>query len=363
MENLIDQIARNSSILPARSRGNCRIWFKWEGKPVFLSAGTKKPKEAREAIKAKVREWYSRLPTVASKRPEAASTGHPWATESKRFIKAQHAHSKPGYKSGVAQVLRDFGKAAEDPDVTTMTKERFREVWEGVSGKMASHTKANWLGILGAFARFLEEDEIVPKDFTKGVKRPPRKSFGKRDTIYRDEWFQMIWDELPLWVRPIWEDHWFTGMDTKDLWEFEPHKHLIDSGKGWKIWKDRAKEGEIIDQPLSSKIRVRWATIKSNSKPGSFMYAEARKRYANEKSWGNQIRKALHAAQDRLKLPKLDIKSTRHTFATRHVLRLVKGEKNAPSMDQIRRWLGHAPGSRVLENLYLKLLSLPDLMD
>ena len=197
MENLIDQIARNSSILPARARGNCRIWFQWEGKPVFLSAGTKKPKEAREAIKPKLREWFSRLPSEKPGAAPAGAIGHPWALEAKRFITLEHKHSKPAYRAGVAQVLRDFGKAAEEPDVATVTKVRFREVWEPLSEKMAAHTQANWLGILGGFARFLEEEEIVPKDFTRGVKRPPRKSFGKRDEIYRDEWFQPIWDSFP----------------------------------------------------------------------------------------------------------------------------------------------------------------------
>lgn len=363
MEDVIELLAKASRILPARAKGNCRIWFQWKGKPVFLSAGTKKPKEAREALRARLREWMDKLPKEAPAAP-VVTTAHPWEVEVTNFIKHEHKDSQEAYRDGVRQVLMDFGKAAGLPDVSAMNKDRFREVWDTIEGNKAAHTKANWLGILGAFARFLEDEiEGYPRDFTRGVKRPPKKAFGKREEIYRFDAFEPIWLELPLWVRPIWEDSWFTGMDLKDLWQFKPRKHLTNLAGDWKIWKQRAKETETIDQPLASKIKARWVKIHESSGPEDFMYKDLHKRFSDEKSLGNMVRKALYAAQKRAGYPRLDLKTTRHTFATRHVLRLVKQEKNAPSIEQIRRWLGHAPDSRVLERLYLKLLSQPHLMD
>lgn len=363
MEETIKLLAKSASILPAREKGNCRIWFTWKDKPVFISAGTKRAKDAEKVKEARIREWWDKLPKESPGAPKAPQTLHPWKVEAARFLKLEHKHSKPGYRDGVAQILEDFGAAAGFPDVTTMDKDRFREVWEGVEVGKAAHTQANWLGVLGGFARFLEKDDITGKDFTRGVKRPPRSKMGKREQIYSFDAFQPIWEALELWVRPIWEDHWFTGMDCKDLWEFQPRKHLVNVGGAWKIWKQRAKETEIIDQPLASRIKSRWIQAWEASGPEDFLYPEAHKRYANEKSWGNQVRKAVYAAQDKLKLPRLDIKTTRHTFATRHLLRLVMGEKNAPSIEQIRKWMGWAPDSRIGERIYFKLLSLPHLMD
>lgn len=333
----------------------------YEGLPVFISAGTKKPKEARALAGEKIAAWLDSKAKIKSvSRPLTVGS---WAESVKKFLLIQHAHSQPATRAGVAGILRDFAAAAEWTELNQANKEAFRTAWALVEVGRASKTKANWLGVLGSFARWLEAEEILDKDFTRGVKRPPKSSFGRRETIYQERAFQPIWEELPLWARPLWEDHWFTGMDTKDLWEFKPRKDLVNVGENWKIWKKRSKEHEIIDQPLNSNIRDRWVKLWASSGPETFMYDDLHKRFSDEKSLGNMLRKSVYAAQARRGLPKLDIKSTRHTFTTRHVLRLVNGEKNAPSLDQVRRWLGHAPDSRVLELLYLKLRSLPHLMD
>jgi integrase len=361
VKDLIEQLSRNAKILPARKKGNCRIWFMYSGKPVFITAGTKKPKEAKDRLSSNLEKWLLGRPKETA--PIAPKSLHPWEQESARFIAIQHKHSSPAYKRDVASVLRDFGKAAGMPDVCDMTKIKFREIWSSLEVGKAAHTQANWLGILGGFARWLMDEDIINFDFTRGVKRPSKRSFGKREAIYQESDFLPIWEELPLWARPLWEDHWYTGMDTKDIWQFKPKKHLLKIGSNWKIWKPRAKQAETIDQPINSKIKERWIKQWEESGPDDFMYPELHKRFSDEKSMGNMLRKSVYAAQDRRGLPRLDIKTTRHTFATRHVLRLVKGEKNAPSIDQIRLWMGHAKDSRVLERIYLKLLSRPELMD
>jgi integrase len=358
VEDVIELLAKSASILPPRARGNCRIWFTWKDSPVFISAGTKKPKEAREVLRAKIGEWLAKLPKEVPAPPQA--TGHPWKEWSQKFLESEHKHSKPGYRDGVAQVLEDFGAIVQYPDVTTMTPDVFREAWKTAEAGRKAKTWANWLGILGSFARFLVREDVIVKDFTIKVKRPPKELFGTHEEIYREEWFQPIWEALEIKWRAPWEDHWFTGMDTGDLWEIEPQKHMTETDGAWKIWKLRAKENERIDQPLSSRIRDRWIAARVSGQP--YLHMDGR-RYANAKSWGTQLRKAVRQAQAKLGLPRLDIKATRHTFATRHALRLVRGEKNAPTLDEIRRWLGQAKDSRMLEKIYLKLLSQPHLMD
>lgn len=362
MEDVINALADAATILPPRARGNCRIWFKYRGEPVFISAGTKKPKEARQVARDKIRAWLTTQPKEAPQAPAQPATAHPWKPTVQRYLSLEHEHSKEGTREEAGRNLDKLGAALGWPDAATVTKALYREKYPALRDAVAPKTWANELGEHRRFAEWLVVEEIILRNFTDGVKRPPRSSFGRREEIYRDEWFQPIWEALELKWRPWWEDHWFTGMDTKDLWEFQPRKHMAQVGAKWKIWKQRAKEAEWIDQPLSSRIAERWAKRWGECGPEDFLHPMGR-RYANAKSLGNQLRKAVHGAQAKLGLPKLDVKTTRHAFATRHLLRLVRGEKNAPTLDEVRRWLGHARDSRELERTYAKLLSNPHLMD
>jgi hypothetical protein len=358
LNEVIDLLAKSASILPARERGNCRIWFKWEGKPVFLSSGSRKPKEAREALRAKIGEWYAKLPKSAPPTPSLPVSS--MALEIERYFKLEHEHSREGTISEARYNLKELGEVLGWPDTPALTKALYRERYPALRDAVVSKTWANKLGEHRRFARFLVREEVLLRDFTEGVKRPKRSTFGKREEIYREEWFQPIWESLELHWREVWEDHWYTGMDTADLWQFDPQKHLVPIGAGLKIWKQRAKESEIIDQPLPSQIKERWA--KARESGARFLHPSGQ-RYASPKSWGNQIRKALHAAQKRHGLPLLDLKTTRHTFTTRHLLRMIRGEKNAPTVEEIQRWLGHAKGSTEIHRTYAKILSNPHLMD
>jgi integrase len=359
LKELIEQIAKAASILPARERGACRIWFTWKGKPVFISAGSRKPKEARENMRAKIGAWLAKLPQDA---PQAIVTPHPMKAEVARYLKLEHEHSKAGTLTEATRTLNKLGKVLDWPDCSALTKALYREKYPAIREPLAAKSWANELAEHRRFSKWLVREEIILRDFTDGVKRPKRSSFGTREAIYREAWFQPLWDELPHEWREPWEDHWFTGMDTKDIWEFEPLRHLLPVGNTLKIWKQRAKETEMIDQPLNSRIKARWVARLASCKPGDRLHENA-KRYASEKSWGNQFRRALHAAQKRLGLPQLDLKSTRHTFTTRHLLRQIRGEKNAPTVEEVQRWLGHAKGSAEIHRVYAKLLSNPHLMD
>lgn len=361
MESVIDLLAKTCTILPPRARGNCRIWFEWDGRPVFISAGTKKPKEARMLVKDKILAWYNTERKTREGQPKK-STGSERTLkhEMERYIQIEHEHSKIGTIQEARRNLAKLGEGLGWTETKNITKELYRSIYQSMRDKVSSKTWANELSEHRRFSKFLVREDVIDRDFTDGIKRPKRKSFGTREEIYKEEWFEKIWNELPKEWRLPWEDHWYTGMDTKDLWEFDLQKDVIPTSQGWKIWKRRAKEDEIIDQPLSSKIKDRWVADRER---GVRRLYENASRYNCAKSWGNQMRRALHNAQEILKLPKLDLKTTRHTFVTRHLSRLVAGEKNAPTLDEVRRWLVHSKDSRELERTYLKLLSNPHLMD
>lgn len=343
-----------------RAGGNARLNFRWEGKSQHATTSVKRRKDVTRREAARVlQEWYDKRPAV----PAPPPPGTPFLEAVRMHLERAHAENTPESRQGAAAALRRLGEALGMPMIETVDKEAFRKVEGELKRGRAPKTWANELGEFRHFARWLVDEDILLRDFTRGVQRPPRDQFGTRERIFEEEWFAPLWDELPHEWRPVWEDFWFTGMDGKDLWEFEPLRDMIPAADGtWKIWKKRSKEKIFIDQPLSSRIRDRWVARRAECREGDRLHVNAG-RYAHAKSWGYQFLKALHAAQERLGLPLLDAKTTRHTFATRHLLRLVRGEPNAPQLDQIRRWLGHAPDSRILERNYAKLSSLPHLMD
>jgi integrase len=353
-----DLISLDWEVYPPRARGNCRIYFRWKGKPVFVSAHTKKEKEAGKAAPSIIKAWIEAKREIVAPAPSLPVLTMKAAVD--RYLALEHENSKEGTVTEAKRNLKKLGDALGWPNAPDISKTLYREKYPELRDAVASHTWANELGEHRRFARFLVREEILLRDFTEGVKRPKRSTFGTREVIYQEGWFQPLWDELEHEWREAWEDHWFTGMDTKDLWEFDPQKHLSPVKDDWKIWKRRAKESEMIDQPLPSKIKARWIAAK---KSGQTRLHASAGRYVTPKSWGNQIRKALHAAQRKLGLPLLDLKTTRHTFATRHLLRSIRGEKNAPSVEEIQRWLGHAKGSTEIHRTYLKLLSNPHMMD
>ncbi len=279
------------------------------------------------------------------------------------YLRLEHGDNKESTRESAVTILEGFGDAVGWPDARSIDKETFRKVWPKLKVGRGPKTQANWLGEIGHFARWLENEDVIVVDFTRGVKRPPRRLFGTHDEIYEEEWYQPIWDALEHWARPRWEDHWFTALDNMDLYQLQPRKHILKVSDGCKIWKERAKEpGCTIDQPLPSQIKARWLARREECGPNDVMYPDSL-RYADADSWGGQFRKELHRAQAKLGIPLLDVKVTRHTFTTRHLMRFIRGEKNAPTFDQLRRWLGHSESSREVERTYAKLVALTHLMD
>lgn len=346
-----------------RAGGNARITFRWDGKQRHITTEVRRKRDVTKREAARLLQgWIDAEGTRTGTVPNPA-TGLPFLEAVRRHLEHAHAANTPDSLKGARATLLRLGEALGMPTIEAVDKEAFRAVEDQLKRGRAAKTWANELGEYRHFARWLVDEDLLLRDFTRGAKRPSRDEFGTREAIYDEAWFAPLREALPLEWRPVWEDFWFTGMDGKDLWEFEPLRDMIMAADGsWKIWKKRSKEKIFIDQPLSSMIRARWIARRAECHAGDRLHTNAA-RYANARSWGHQFRKALNRAQHACGLPQLDVKTTRHTFATRHLLRLIRGEKNAPHLDQIRRWLGHAPDSRMLERVYAKLSALPHLMD
>ncbi len=77
--------------------------------------------------------------------------------------------------------------------------------------------------------------------------------------------------------------------------------------------------------------------------------------FKSAKTWGKWFLNQVHSAQAECGIPLLDVKSIRHTFATRWARLYVssRGQKGPP-LEELRKWLGHAKGSRMLERIYVK---------
>ncbi len=356
-----------------RAKGGCRVYFRHLGKPVFLSVQDPSGKPIRDPQKAKevaprvIEVWWSK---GQQKAPEPVRKGLLLEDRIKVFLKDYYDpnYYSAGTIAGVEDNLQEMVALLPGFGLKEVTRKVFREVVvPPIKGRVKPKTWANKLSDMKRFFRWEMEQEDdnenphLEADPTLGTKRPPKTAFGTREVIWEEDWFPLVREALPGPLRPVMDDFWFTGMDTSDLYQLEPRKHLTKDGKGnLKVYKKRAKESEIIDQPLNSKIKERWVGRYESCKPGERLHTN---HFASAKTWGNWFRKEVNKAQEKLGLPKVDVKSMRHTFATRHVKRLVRGEKNAPTLDEIRRWLGHAKDSRVLEKIYARLQSSAELMD
>jgi integrase len=282
-----------------------------------------------------------------------------WGAAIDLFVTGTQASNRPKTIRTTRQILRDFGELMGKKPLSEISRADCATAWARLREERDPKTASNWLGTLRGFVKFLLIEELIKKDFTLGIKTPSKSEFGIRETIFQEEWFPKIMEELEHWARPRFEDHWYTGLDNADIVEIVPRKHFV-LGRGWTLVKTRSKEGTTIRLPIPPQISDRWLARHAECGTTDLLYPEANT--VTPDHWAKTLRMELHRAMRRLGLPELGLKETRHTFTTRHVMRLVRGEKNAPSLLEIREWLGHARDSREIERVYAKTSARPEAM-
>jgi hypothetical protein len=299
-----------------------------------------------------------------------------------RYLREELLHVGKEHKDQVETILLDMSALLPGFTVPQVTRKVYREILKpAMMAGVATKTWANKRSYLKAFFEWemnQEDDNEVPhlaRSPLQGDKAPDPRQFGTHEEIweFEDDTFPEVLalvrkdprlkaEDRARFAEAL-EDLWFTGIDVKDLWNLEPHAHIIETKvttadgklrKAWKLYKIRGKEWEIIDQPIDAPIRDRWAAAKATALPGEKLHAWAR-RYANNKSWARQMLNAVMRARTALGLPHRDLKCIRHTFETRwaRVYTESRGQRG-PSPEEMRKWMGRAPGSTVGQKIYDK---------
>lgn len=352
----VDTVGLKWSVV-RKTKGHAQIRFRVHGRQVALSTGHDNPNAlSRTKQAALIREWLNAHP-VESKGAAA------FDTEVARFIRLQYEGKAPSTVKEVAWALQKFKDALGVVSVQEITKKlceaRKARLQEGLTPK----TYKNVLTVARKFLRWQFNEGHITADPLVNFKNPARKSFGRRLAIWDDERFKKTLEYLKGEDREYLQVVYETGIDPADFFQLRPShiveaRRLTDGSKFWKLYKQRAKaksSDEVIDQPLSTGARKVILPMLANWWDLS--------RYKGEMSFASNMLKRVKAAQVKAGYSDpLDVKSLRHTFATRHARRYMAGE-GGPPMEELRRWMGHAPDSRVLERLYVHARSSGLYMD
>jgi len=141
---------------------------------------------------------------------------------------------------------------------------------------------------------------------------------------------------------------WHTGMATADLLTLAP-EHIIEKEDGLYIRKLRQKskgEKEWIDLPLMDEALVIVERQLNVCEAAGFKLLFNTKNRSIS-SLRERFAATVKAAWEKLmpKMPRKDLYSIRHTFATRHL-------EAGVSELVLQRWMGHTRGSKVLAEVY-----------
>lgn len=342
--------------------------YKDPNKQFTQTAGVPRKRAAtKEVIKARLEEWFSKPENEALFAPAAeAAPAADYSAQIAAFIAEEYKYVVREHRDAVEVVLQEMASRLAERPLLEVSRADFKKLVVGpMEAAVAAKTWANKLSYMKRFWGWLVLEEVIEKDPSIGSKMPPKSAFGTHEDPWDEAWYQPVWEELGKdrwrgahWQR-VFEDVWWAGMDVKDVWQFQPRKHMLQlSDSAWKVHKRRSKESETIDQAISQTLPEttlrRWVARFHECGPEDYLHPEGQT-YSDSKSWGNQFLKVVKKAQVTLGLPHRDVKSIRHTFATRWAKKWVlSGGREGVPMDILRMWLGHAHGSRVLEKVYAK---------
>ena len=352
-----------------RPTGNASIKFRTEkgGKPFTVSSGVPRKRQVTTSVAEAA--ILRHLPKAAPGGSRGAiSGGLDLRDEILAFLKDEYQYTVPEHTTTVRTILGEMAALCPSGKLESITREHFRGVIKPtMESGLAPKTWAAKLAYMRKFFRWEQERGNLGVDPSIGIKPPPKELFGTRDVVWEDEWYRAVRKELlhiPHLGKSLVElldDYWFTGMDTKDIGTLRPKRDLIQltvadvNGRPltvWKVYKKRAKEHEIIDQPIHKEILPRWIKRYHECGPDDRLHETG---HNSAKEMGRLLRDHIHRIQRRLGLPLVDLKSIRHTFATRWAkLYVTTRGRQGPPLDELRKWLGHAPGSRMLEKVYVK---------
>lgn len=363
--NKIDGLIGLKWSVAARSEGTAQIRFRLNGRQISISTGQRDPlaltkKQQADIISRWVEAHGLKLPT-----PGGVVT---LEGEIDRFLTLQYEGASENTLREARRLLTQFRETLGVEKVSEVTK----ALCEAKKADMqAGRSPKYWKNFLTAARKFLRwqvSEGHLPSDPLANFKNPSRRRFGRRTEVWTDERLEATLPELSPVDRELLQVLRWTGMDSSDLFQLSK-SHIIQardpSGRTfWKLYKLRAKaksEEEVMDQPLSSRVEsiilARW---RAQENPNSRLWPMT---YCDGESFADAFLRRLKAAQARAgQDPPMDVKSLRHSYATYHARRYVEG-RGGPPMEELRRWMGHARDSRVLEKLYIHAKASGQYMD
>lgn len=328
-----------------RERGTAQIRFRVHGKAVSISTGKKSANGLSTKQQATlIRDWMRRHP--ATVKNEAG-----FGEEAERFIallyEGRSKQTINEVRGHLARLRAVLGIHSVQQATKKHCEARKVRLQEGLSPK----TWKNFLTTARKFFRWQVIEGNLPVDPLANFKNPSKTLFGGRTEVWEEERYRETLKELAAEERALLEVLYETGMDSGDLFTLRAadfvQARAPDGSKFWKLYKLRGKAKspeEVMDQPLSTRARE----ILLPLLPDLWDFS----RYCDGLSFVSSLLKKVKKAQVRAGYEPLDIKSLRHTFATRHASRYVEGQ-GGPPMEVLRQWMGHAKGSRTLERVYV----------
>lgn len=335
--------------LPAWSihpgKGNLEVRFRWRDKHPSISTGTKDSKEAHDRAPDLVRSWIKARGNSLSE--------HPLQAAAAEFLAEQYADRKPDTRDEVDLILRRLATAFPAlPSLAGLTPKAFRAGLSRYRGEASAGYWTNILVTTRKFCRWAVSRGYMAEDPTEGIPAPG-KGRGKRRDVWAEEYFAQVVAVVSPFDAEVLQVMRWTGIDSGDLFGFDPKKHVTRDEAGALTLRKRREKGktdeETMVQPISSRILP---FIEARRKSGEGYGAG----YASVRSFTASLRKRVQSAMARAGLPVRDLKSLRHTFATYHA------ERGVP-LDVLRGWMGHARDSRTLDRYYLHRASTARFMD
>lgn len=326
-------------------KGNLEIRFRWGKKHPSISSGTKDDKEARDNAPELIRRW------IRTKGKGAQA--HPLQAAAAEFLAEQYADRKPDTRDEVDLILRRLATAFPGlSSLGALSPKAFRAGVSRYRGEAAAGYWTNILVTTRKFCRWAVARGYMAEDPTEGIPAPG-KGRGKRRDVWPEEYFTQVVEVVSPFDAEVLQVMRWTGIDSGDLFGFDPRKHVVKDESGAPTLRKRREKGksdeETMVQPISSRILP---FMEERRKLGEGYGAG----YADVRSFTASLRKRVQTRMLRAGLPVRDLKSLRHTFATYHA------ERGVP-LDVLRRWMGHARDSRTLDRYYLHRASTARFMD
>lgn len=352
--------------------------FVFLGSAYKRCSGVKNKSEAQSIGDKHATDVWTAWKTGAAAAMRQASASPALAPEIAKFVTEQYGESAASTVTEVRRVLGWIPQYGGIGYVHEVTLDVMTQVYATVKEKHApaAATRRNALNIWNKF--FEHQMDVSEKSgkkyFTvnpiRKFKRPRARDFGRRTDVWPEEMYLKMVAHADIELAEAMRVIRWTGLDPLDYAMLMDRHVEIDANGILEIrmMRSKAKFGsEKIKQPIDPEIsKLFHARKKKAAGNPNYLYftadagiyhEDAIEFYRRAKNWAAALTKR------RLRLFRrlwpdypiiLDLKHLRHTYAT-YMATHGGPEGKGVSERVLREWMGHAPSSRTLEQIYLHI--------